>query len=37
MATFFEYLSTDVVKNAELSIKAKILKAICLSEAGYIS
>jgi hypothetical protein len=37
LATFFEYLATDVVKNAELSIRAKILKSICLSEAGYIS
>lgn len=37
MATFFDYISTDVVKNAELSIKAKILKAICLADTAYIS
>lgn len=37
MATLFDYIATDVVKNAQLSIKAKILKAICLAEAGFIS
>ena len=37
MATLFDYIATDVVKNAQLSIKAKILKAICLAEAGFIA
>ncbi len=37
MATLYDYIATDVVKNSELSIKAKILKSICLTEAGYIS
>jgi len=37
LVTFYDYIATDVVKNAELSLKAKILKGIVLAEAGLIS
>jgi hypothetical protein len=37
LVTFYDYIATDVVKNAELSLKAKMLKSIVLSEAGLIS
>mmetsp|Transcript_8678 Transcript_8678/g.7629 ORF Transcript_8678/g.7629 Transcript_8678/m.7629 type:complete len:98 (+) Transcript_8678:157-450(+) len=32
-----EYLATDVTNSLYYSVKAKILKAICLAQLGYIN
>lgn len=37
LATFYEYIATDVVKNVEKSVRAKCAKAVALAEAGLIS
>ena len=36
LVTFFDYLATDVAKNVQLSVRAKLLKATMLADAGFV-
>ena len=37
LASLMEYLATDITKSKILAVKARILKAIALTEIGYIN
>jgi hypothetical protein len=37
IVAFYEYLGTDIVKNTEISIKAKIYRSMLLAESGLIA
>lgn len=37
LAAFYEHIGTDIVKNTEISIKAKIYRSMLLGESGLVA